>query len=433
MPQRDYAREVQGAIYLDGARGRRPRVPVAPERLEAAAHARMRPAAFAYVAGGAGAERTIRANREAFERRRIVPRVLRDVERRDTSLALFGRVLPAPLVLAPVGVLELAHADADLAVARAAAAAGLPVVFSSQASVPLETCTAVMGGAPRWFQLYWSRSDDLVESFVARAEACGCDAIVVTLDTTLLGWRPRDLDLAHLPFLRGSGIAQYTSDPAFRRLLEAGDGGRTGPAAGTSGAARLRGAFAAAHFLLSLARAFPGSTLRNVFSRSPRAAVALFIETYSRPSLTWDDLAFLRERTRLPIVLKGILHADDARRAVDAGVDGIWVSNHGGRQVDGAIASLDALPGIAEVVRGRLPVLLDGGVRGGADAFKALALGATAVALGRPYVYGLALGGAVGVAEVLRNVRAELDLTLALTGCRDLDDARAATLAEAPA
>ncbi|WP_025411203.1 alpha-hydroxy-acid oxidizing protein [Gemmatirosa kalamazoonensis] len=414
MPDATPTPKRQTDIYLAGAAGAKPRVPVDPARLEADASRAMSAAAYAYVAGGAGSEETVRANRRAFERRRLVPRVLRDVSVRDTSVELFGRRLPSPLVVSPVGVLELAHPDADLAVARAAASLGIPMVFSSQASVPMEACAGAMHTSPRWFQLYWSRDDELVESFARRAEACGCDAIVVTLDTTLLGWRPRDLELGHLPFLRGQGIAQYTSDPVFMRKLAE-------PLPGAA-PARVRPTAAAVRTLLAMARAVPGGALRNLRTGTARAAVRRFVATYSRPSLTWADLPFLRARTRLPIVLKGILHPDDARRALDAGVDGVWVSNHGGRQVDGSIAAVDALPAIVEAVGGRAPVLMDGGVRGGADVVRALALGARAVGVGRPYVYGLALAGEAGVREVLANLVAEFELTMALAGCRSVSE-----------
>ncbi|HVG43548.1 MAG TPA: alpha-hydroxy-acid oxidizing protein, partial [Longimicrobium sp.] len=256
----------QSEVYLEGMAGKKPLVPVDPRRLEEAARRKMTREAYAYVAGGAGAEATVRANREAFERRRIVPRMLRDVSTRDTTVELFGRTLPTPLLTAPVGVLELAHPQADLAVARAAAEAGVPMIFSSQASVAMEACAAAMGAAPRWFQLYWSRSDALVESFVGRAEACGCEAIVVTLDTTLLGWRARDLELAYLPFLRGKGIAQYVSDPVFLASL-------ADPAPSPAGAAKRTvnlhtlGAFA------ELTRAHPGSFWKNLRSKTPLAAV----------------------------------------------------------------------------------------------------------------------------------------------------------------
>ena len=407
---RDLGRERQAGIFVAGVGGRRPAVPVDPARLEAAARRAMSPEAFAYVAGGAGTESTMAANREAFERRRIVPRMLRDVSVRDTSVELFGARLPSPLLLAPIGVLEMAHPEADLAVARAAAAEGVPMIFSNQASVPMEACARAMGDAPRWFQLYWSRSDDLVASFVRRAEACGCSAVVLTLDTTMLGWRPRDLDLGYLPFLRGMGIAQYTSDPVFRAsLAEPLDAPPAGKPA--VNLASLR-AFA------GMVRRYPGAGLgERLRTGAPRAAVQRFVATYSRPSLTWDDLGFLRGLTRLPILLKGILHPEDARMAVERGIDGVIVSNHGGRQVDGAVGALDALPGVVAAVGGRVPVLFDSGIRSGADVFRALALGAAAVCLGRPYAYGLAVAGEAGVRETIRNVAADFDLTMGLAGC----------------
>jgi lactate 2-monooxygenase len=404
--------ERQAAIYLRGVSGRRPRVPIEIGALEEAANSAMSSEAFAYVAAGAGNEATKRANEESFARWRIVPRMLRDVSERDTRVELFGRTLPAPLLLAPIGVLELAHREAGIAVARAAASEGVPMIFSNQASEPMEACAEAMGDSPRWFQLYWSTSNELVESLVARAEACGCEAIVLTLDTTILGWRTRDLDLAYLPFLRGKGIAQYVSDPVFQRLL---DEERAGPPAPTP-----RPNLSALGTLIALVRRYPGRFWPTLRSGRARRAVERFTEIYSRPSLTWDDLRFLRELTRLPILLKGVLHPDDARRAIDAGVDGIVVSNHGGRQLDGGIATIDALVPIVEAVSDRVPVLLDSGVRGGADAFKALALGARAVCVGRPYLWGLAVAGEAGVREVIENFVADFDLTMGLAGCRSV-------------
>ena len=412
----------QTEIYLNGLAGKKPTVPADPGRLEEAAREQMSPEAFAYVAGGAGKENTVHENRAAFARRRIVPRMLRDVSERDTSVELFGRKLPAPILLAPIGVLEMAHKRADVASSRAAAAEGVPFIFSNQASRPMEECAAAMGppeGAPRWFQLYWSTSDALVESFVRRAERCGCEAIIVTLDTTMLGWRTRDLDLAYLPFLRGKGIAQYTSDPVFRQSL-------TEPAP-PAGETKIN--LSTLKALVEQARNYPGNPIKNLVSGEPLAAVRKFIATYSRPSLTWENLAFLRERTELPIVLKGILHPDDARKAVEHGMNGVIVSNHGGRQVDGATATLDALPGVVEAVDGNIPVLFDSGVRGGADVFKALALGARAVCLGRPYVYGLALAGEEGVRNVIRNLIADFDLTMGLAGCRSVSEIQGTNLA----
>jgi lactate 2-monooxygenase len=386
---------------------------VAPTELEKAAQEVLSPASWAYIAGSAGRESTARANETAFDRWRIVPRMLRDASARDLGIDLFGQRLPAPVLLAPIGVLEMAHHQADLAVARAAAAVGVPFVFSNQASVDMETCAAAMGESPRWFQLYWSRSNELVKSFVRRVEACGCSAIVLTLDTTMLGWRPRDLDLGSLPFLRGMGLAQYTTDAVFRaELRDPLDAPATRPPLTLS---TMRAA-------MEQKRRFPGGLLRNLFSDEPRLAVQRFVATYSRPSLQWEDLPLLRGLTRLPILLKGVLHPEDARRAVEAGMDGVIVSNHGGRQVDGATAALDALPGVVDVVQARVPVIFDSGIRTGADVFKALALGARAVLLGRPYVYGLALAGECGVRDVILNVLAELDLTMGLAGCRGLKE-----------
>jgi lactate 2-monooxygenase len=408
----------QTDVYLAGVRGVRQPVPFSFAKLESSAKRRMTRKAYAYIAGGAGLEGTIDANRAAFDRRRIVPRMMRDVSERDLSIELFGRRLPTPFLTAPIGVLELAHRDADVAVAKAAAAEGVPMIFSNQASRSMEDCAAVMGDAPRWFQLYWSTSNELVASFVSRAEACGCDAIVVTLDTTMLGWRCRDLDLAYLPFAVGKGIAQYTSDPVFRSLLKPGklEGGKP----------TLKGV----RSMLEVNDAYPGGVFKNMRSGMAIAAVRTFLSIYSRPSLTWDDLPFLRERTKLPILLKGIQHPEDARLAVEHGVDGIVVSTHGGRQVDGALGSLDSLPRVVAAVDGRIPVLLDSGIRGGADVFKALALGARAVLIGRPFVYGLALAGEEGVRSVLKNFAADLDLTMGLSGCRSIAEIGADNLTE---
>jgi lactate 2-monooxygenase len=406
----DAGRRRQAEVFLRGLAGRRPTVPIDSLRLEARANRAMSAEAFAYVAGGAGQERTIAANRAAFDRWRIVPRRLRDVSRRDCEIELFGETLPSPLLLAPIGVLELAHRAADLAVSRSAAAEGVPYVFSNQASVPMEVCARAMGNVPHWFQLYWSTSDDLVASLVRRAEAAGCRAIVVTLDTALLGWRTRDLDLGYLPFLYARGIAQYSSDPVFRASLA----DPLPPDAGSETTATFN-----LHSLLAyvgMARRYPGGFLDNLRSGEPQTAVQRFLATYSRPSLTWENLPYLRGVTTLPILLKGILHPDDARLAIEHGVDGLIVSNHGGRQIDGETGALDALPGVVAAVDGRIPVLFDSGIRGGSDVVKALALGARAVLLGRPYVYGLAIAGERGVREVIRNLLAELDITLGLAG-----------------
>ena len=408
----------QGQIYRAGVLGRRPEVPTDFEELERRAQLEMSPRAWAYVAGGAGLGTTVRANRAAFDRWELVPRMLPGHQTRDLSVELLGRRLDTPLLLAPIGAAALAATDSDLATGRAAAELGVPYVVSSQGCSPMEEVAAAMDGAPWWFQLYWSTDEELVDSFLRRAETGGAEAVVVTLDTTMLGWRPQDLNLGSLPFAQGLGIAQYTSDPRFQqivreRLAAKGASGSRDDVGVTLGAIRS---------LLSISRSHPGSTRANLRSLVPRAAVETFLDIYSNPGLTWDQLGTLSQRTRLPVLLKGILHPDDARRALDLGVSGIWVSNHGGRQVDGAIASLDALPAVREAVGDDLALVLDSGVRCGSDVVKALALGADAVAIGRPYVYGLALAGQSGVREVVANLVAELDLTLGLCGVGSVDD-----------
>jgi lactate 2-monooxygenase len=357
-------------------------VPVAPEELERRAREALSREAFGYLSGGAGAEDTMRANLDGFRRWRIEPRVLRDLSSRSWHTTLLGTPLPAPVLLAPLGVQGILHPDGELATARAAAALGVPIVLSSASSVPLEDVAVVMGDAARWFQLYWSSDPDVAASFLTRAGRAGYRAIVVTVDCPILSWRERDLANAYSPFLHGQGIANYLSDPAFR------------------------------------------AKLARPPEQDPAAAIRRFAETFGNAALTWNDLPFLRRHTSLPIVLKGILSPDDAARAVDAGVEAIVVSNHGGRQVDGALGTMDALPRVLERVAGRIPVLLDGGVRRGADAVKALALGASAVLLGRLYGWGLAVAGEAGVREVLLNFLADLDLTLGLAGCASPADLR---------
>jgi isopentenyl diphosphate isomerase/L-lactate dehydrogenase-like FMN-dependent dehydrogenase len=363
----------QAEIFLRGMAGETPELPVSLAELERRVAETAEPRTASYVFGGAGAEETMRANLEAFRRWRLVPRMLRDVSQRDLSVEVLGTAMPAPVALAPIGVQSIVHPDGELAVARAAAAVGLTMTLSTVSSHVLEEVAAA-GSAPKWFQLYWPNDPELAASLVGRAERAGFSAIVVTVDTFLPGWKPRDLQRAWQPFLEGVGIANYLSDPVFR------------------------------------------ARLARPPEEDPQAAVGEFIAQFSNPSLTWDGLAALRDMTSLPVALKGILHPDDARRARELGIDGVVVSNHGGRQVDGAIASLDALPSIVDAVGDDLAVLLDSGVRSGADAAKALALGARAVLLGRPYLWGLALGGEPGVLAVLRAVLAELDLTVGLSG-----------------
>jgi lactate 2-monooxygenase len=372
--------QFQNEIYVTGESP----WPVGAHEWEERASERLEPGPFGYIAGGAGKEATVRANQEAFERRRLRPRMLAGNTVRDLSVEVLGTPSPFPFFLAPVGVLSIAHPEGELAPARAAAGLRVPFILSSAASHSIEEIAAAMGDAPRWFQLYWVSDREVVESLARRAEVSGYGAIVVTLDTLTLGWRPRDLRNAYLPFRQGEGIAQFTSDPVFRSRLSVPP------------------------------------------EEDPLVAAGTMLAMFPNLALRWEDLAWLRELTSLPLLAKGVLTAEDAARAFDAGVDGVVVSNHGGRQVDGAIASLDALVEVRSAVAPDATVLMDGGIRGGADVLKALALGADAVLVGRPYVYGLAVGGQSGVEAVLQQLAAETDLTLALIGgtaARDLDAA----------
>jgi lactate 2-monooxygenase len=369
----DYA-SFQYGIYASGLLEQTPALPISANQLQERAREKLSAQAYGYVAGGAGSERTMAANLDALERWRIVPRMLRDVSQRELATSVLGTAMPAPLMLAPVGVQSIVHPEAELAAARAAAALGLPFILSTAASHSIEQVAEAMGQASRWYQLYWPRERALAASFVQRAERAGYGAIVLTLDTWFLGWRPRDLANAYLPFLKGEGVANYFSDPVFCAALD------------------------------------------KPPEEDPGAAIGHWAYQFANPTVTWADLRWLREQTSLPIVLKGIVHAEDAGRAVDAGVDALLVSNHGGRQVDGALGALDALAAIRAAVPSELTLLFDSGVRTGSDVFKALALGADAVCIGRPYVWGLALDGQAGVEHVMRCLLAELDLTLALSG-----------------
>ena len=366
--------DFQAAIYANGMfAGRRPELTTDLSTLERKAAEVLDESAMGYIVPSAGGGATARANVEAFQQWRIIPRMLRDHAARDLSTTVLGAELPAPVLLGPVGVQTLAHEEGELATARAAAALGLPYVHSTQASHSLEEVAEAGGDGARWYQLYWPNDQDLCVSLLQRAKAAGYTHLVITLDTTLLGWRPADLDRGFLPFLAGTGIANYTSDPVFRARLEEAPFDDPG---------------------------------------------VLFAQIFPNPGLTWEHLPLVRQHWDGPILLKGIQGTADAELAVDHGMDGVVVSNHGGRQVDGAVASLDALPPIAEAVGERIAVLFDSGIRTGSDAVKALALGADAVLIGRPYLYGLALAGQSGVEHVLRCLLAELDLTLANAGYR---------------
>ncbi len=370
----------QDEIYLTGLTGAVPDLPTDLHQLEESARAIMAPRAFGYIAGAAGSGETARENLIAFRRWRIVPRMLTDVSTPSYASRLLGTDLTVPFLLAPVGVLGIAHPDGELAVARAAAAAGVPMILSTAASTAMEDVAAASGDGQRWYQLYWPKDRAVAASMLGRAEAAGYRVLVVTLDTRMLAWRPRDLDNGYLPFLQGVGIQNFLSDPAFQ-----------------------------------------AGQVTSVVD-DPQTAILRSTQMFGDLSLTWEDIPFLRDHWHGPIVLKGVLSVADAQRAAQAGVAGIVVSNHGGRQVDGAIAALDALPAIAQAVGSKLAVLFDSGVRGGADMIKALALGAQAVLIGRPYVYGLALGGEAGVRHVLRALRNDFELTMRLAGLGRLSE-----------
>jgi lactate 2-monooxygenase len=373
--------DYQFEFYYRGLAGVRENLPMTHAELERRAHAAMPEELFDYVAGGAGNEHTQRINVSAFDRWGLVPRMLVGTAKRDLSVNLFGHVLPTPLLLAPIGVIGICAPDGhgDLAVAKAAAASGVPMIASTLSADPLEDVAKQLGTTPGFFQLYPPNDRDLTGSLVRRAEAAGFAGIVVTLDTLVLGWRPRDLRLGHIPFLQGHCLANYFSDPVFRSRLD------------------------------------------RPPEEDPRAAARKWAELFSNPSLSWNDLPWLRSLTKLPLVLKGICHPDDARRALDGGADGIYCSNHGGRQANSGVAALDLLPAVVEAC-GSAPVIFDSGIRSGDHVVKALALGATAVGIGRPYVYGLALGGAAGVVHVLRCLVAEADLLMAIDGYPTLAD-----------
>jgi lactate 2-monooxygenase len=371
----------QLGIYLGGLTGEQPDLPMTFAELARRAEEAMSREIWSYVAGGAGDEHTQDANVEAFRRWGLMPRMLRGASERDVTVELFGHRFPTPLMLAPVGVIALCDPDGhgDLVTARASAATGVPMVASTLMEDPLEDVAAALGDTPGWFQLYPPNDREVCESFVRRAEAAGWSAIVVTLDTLTLGWRPRDLSIASFPQLRGLCLANYFTDPVFRSRLAAPP------------------------------------------EEDPGAATMHWAMTFGNPGMSWDDLAWLRSLTDLPLLLKGICDPEDVRRAVDHGVDGIYCSNHGGRQANGGLPALDCLPDVVEAA-GDLPVVFDSGVRSGADVVKALALGARAVGIGRPYAYGLAVGGQAGIEHVLRCLLAEADLTMAVDGYGSLAD-----------
>lgn len=372
--------DYQLEIYFQGLSGVLPKLPMSFAELEAKAQAAMSPSMWSYVAGGAGDERTQRVNATAFENWGLMPRMFVGAAERDLTVDFLGLSLPSPVMMAPVGVIGLCAQDGhgDLATARAAARTGVPMIASTMTADPMEAVAAELGDTPGFFQLYTPKDRDVAASFVQRAEAAGFKGIVVTLDTWIPGWRPRDLSTSNFPFLRGHCLANYTTDPVFL------------------------------------------DSLAQPPEENMQAAIMQWISIFGNP-LTWDDLPWLRSLTSLPLLLKGICHPDDVRRAKDGGVDAIYCSNHGGRQANGGIPAIDCLPGVVEAAEG-MPVLFDSGIRSGADIVKAIALGASTVAIGRPYTYGLALGGEDGIVHVLRSLLAEADLTMAVDGYRSLKE-----------
>ncbi|MBP2259101.1 lactate 2-monooxygenase [Virgibacillus alimentarius] len=370
--------EVQNQIYEGMFSPEQKRLPVSFEDWEKAANNLLAKHSFDYVAGGAGSEETVHNNRDAFKRWQIVPRMLNDVGSRDLRVHLLGHTFPHPFMLAPIGLQSIIHPDGEVAVAKAAAKMGVPMIVSTVSSKPMEEISAAADGSPKWYQLYWNEDPEITASFLKRAERAGYTAIVITLDAPVTPWKERDLTNSYLPFMLGEGIGNYLTDPVFCKKLGCD----------------------------------PESDMKTT--------IDYWGQIFGNPKVTWDNLSFIREHTNLPILLKGILHPNDAKLALEYGVDGIIVSNHGGRQVDGSVAALDALPEIVAAVQNKVPILMDSGIRRGADVLKALALGATSVLIGRPYIYGLAVAGEEGVEQVLRQLAADIDLTLALCGKNSL-------------
>ena len=371
--------QIQMEFYEKGDDGETV-LPVSYSEWEERAKQKLAAGPFDYVNGAAGAGDTMKANSEAFQHYRIRPRVCRDITKRNLEITLFGNKYPVPILFAPIGVNSIVHSAAEVPPAKAAAALGIPYILSNVSTEPMEKIAEVMGQSPRWFQLYPPKDKELTKSFLTRAEKSGFSAIVVTIDSTLLGWREKDLRNTFLPFLKGEGMGNYFTDPVFLSMLD------------------------------------------DPPEKDLTAACKKALSEGNNTSFSWKDLEFIKRETSLPVLIKGITHPDDALLAVEHGVDGIIVSNHGGRQLDGAIATLEALPSICEAVEHKVPVLMDSGVRRGADVIKALSLGASAILIGRPYIYGLAVAGEKGVKAVVENLIAETELQLAICGRKSISD-----------
>lgn len=358
-------------------------LPIGFEQLEKQAETILDPHGFGYIQSGAGNEETLRKNEQAFEKHSLVPRFLTDVSHVDTSIQLLNRIIPFPVVCAPIGMQQLAHADGEIASSRAAAQLNIPFIQSTVSSYSIEDISAATKQSPKWFQLYWSSNEDVSYSMVERAEKAGYEAIVVTVDTVQMGWREVDLRNQFSPLKLGIGKANYEQDPVFMASL-------------------------------------PKSDRKTIVDH--------IIKNINHPHLHWEHLKKLKERTSLPILLKGILHSEDAKLALELGIDGIIVSNHGGRQLDGVISSIEALPHIVEEINGRIPVLFDSGIRRGTDIIKALCLGATAVSIGRPYIYALAVDGERGVYSYLNDLMEEFTTSMKLAGASTIEELRSITI-----
>lgn len=356
------------------------RYPLSYEMWQQEAKHKLDVSTFDYMTGGAGDGETVLANRESFKKWSIRPKMLQDISKRETSITLFGNIFPSPVLLAPIGLQSMLHPDGEIASARASANIGVPFIASTVSSKSMEDIAEASGSAPKWFQLYWNKDPAITRSFIKRAEDAGYSAIVITLDAALTPWKESDLFNGCLPFIEGVGIQNYLTDPVFCKGL----------------------------------KEIPANDLP--------AAIEHWKSVFGNPSICWKDIDMIRQQTDLPILLKGILHPEDASKALEHGVDGIIVSNHGGRQIAGSITAIDALPDIAAVVDGQIPILMDSGIRRGSDILKALALGAQAVLLGRPYAYGLAVGGEDGVTQVIQNILSDFEITMGLAGLSSVSD-----------
>ncbi|KAJ5787828.1 Lipase class 3 [Penicillium paradoxum] len=362
-----------------------PGVTTDPRLLEEQARKSLGIRAFNYVAGGAGERATMDSNRLAFRQWKLIPRMMRNTPEQDVSIELFGQKYDNPLIVAPVGVQGIFHDDKETGLAEVCAEVGVPYTLSTASTSSIEDVATANGDGKRWYQLYWPKDNDITLSLLKRAKENGFSVLVVTLDTWSLAWRPADLDNAYVPFIKGVGNQVGFSDPVFRAKYEKESGSKI------------------EEDIVGASRAWVG----GIFAGSPHS---------------WEDLAFLRENWDGPIVLKGIQHVEDARLALKAGCDGIVVSNHGGRQVDGAIGSLDVLPEIVDAVGDKMTVLFDSGIRTGSDVIKALCLGAKAVMVGRPVIYGLSIQGRDGARQVLRGLLADLWQNMGLSGIRRVED-----------